>query len=429
LLTRNIAKKGLSSMRSSSLASSAMYFDSDVLRNPFLAILPSVSHNLPRPCRVIRNMHKMIDEKMEYKLPQNLNVLFGEELKDYFVFYCFKRQDEICLLIYDKTMKLIEEIDMPERNYFSSNFHYSIKNELIFSVTISATTFDNRLPETKDYYQFYETKWYKVSIKKKATISVIEEWKKSEIKDIKSIVQKDKVVWVSNVQNVSIVNNRYKKRWALQFAITSSKFELPKFRQIESSYSGIKDIDALLFDEKLYIGAVCQVSWDKAVLLSYDFKTELVKSKIFDFPLKKLHNYDTVKLQINNNDIICFFNSISQEYSKKYEFKIYRAKTGLDLLQETESDCLNEYDFVRGVKWMNFKGKLLTSYAYKKDDATGFISEVNYNEKVLMNIADEYPILITSDNKLLSSFKRKEPYENTYFRLQELKTMANTQYT
>ena len=366
---------------------------------------------------------------MEYKLPQNLNVLFGEELKDYFVFYCFKRQDEICLLIYDKTMKLIEEIDMPERNYFSSNFHYSIKNELIFSVTISATTFDNRLPETKDYYQFYETKWYKVSIKKKATISVIEEWKKSEIKDIKSIVQKDKVVWVSNVQNVSIVNNRYKKRWALQFAITSSKFELPKFRQIESSYSGIKDIDALLFDEKLYIGAVCQVSWDKAVLLSYDFKTELVKSKIFDFPLKKLHNYDTVKLQINNNDIICFFNSISQEYSKKYEFKIYRAKTGLDLLQETESDCLNEYDFVRGVKWMNFKGKLLTSYAYKKDDATGFISEVNYNEKVLMNIADEYPILITSDNKLLSSFKRKEPYENTYFRLQELKTMANTQYT
>jgi len=38
--TRNIAKKGFSGMQSSSPASSSLYLDSDVLRNPFLAILP-----------------------------------------------------------------------------------------------------------------------------------------------------------------------------------------------------------------------------------------------------------------------------------------------------------------------------------------------------------------------------------------------------
>ncbi|NJK98516.1 MAG: hypothetical protein HC905_29590 [Bacteroidales bacterium] len=39
-ITRNIAKKGFYGMRSSSPASISLYFDSDVLRNPFQAILP-----------------------------------------------------------------------------------------------------------------------------------------------------------------------------------------------------------------------------------------------------------------------------------------------------------------------------------------------------------------------------------------------------
>jgi hypothetical protein len=42
LLTRNIAKKGFSGMRSSSPASSSLYLDSDALRNPFQAILPTL---------------------------------------------------------------------------------------------------------------------------------------------------------------------------------------------------------------------------------------------------------------------------------------------------------------------------------------------------------------------------------------------------
>lgn len=43
--TRNIAKKGFRGLRSSSPASSSLYFDSDVLRNPFQAILPNVVSN------------------------------------------------------------------------------------------------------------------------------------------------------------------------------------------------------------------------------------------------------------------------------------------------------------------------------------------------------------------------------------------------
>jgi len=39
-VTRNIAKKGFSGMQSSSPASISLYLDSDVLCNPFHAILP-----------------------------------------------------------------------------------------------------------------------------------------------------------------------------------------------------------------------------------------------------------------------------------------------------------------------------------------------------------------------------------------------------
>jgi len=40
--TCNIAKKGFRGMRSSSPASISSYLDSDVLRNPFQAILPTL---------------------------------------------------------------------------------------------------------------------------------------------------------------------------------------------------------------------------------------------------------------------------------------------------------------------------------------------------------------------------------------------------
>ncbi len=46
--TRNIAKKGFSGMRSSSPASISLYLDSDVLRIPFQAILPTLDIILQR---------------------------------------------------------------------------------------------------------------------------------------------------------------------------------------------------------------------------------------------------------------------------------------------------------------------------------------------------------------------------------------------
>ena len=44
LIICNIAKKGFSGMRSSSPASISLYLDSDVLRNPFHAILPPLCY-------------------------------------------------------------------------------------------------------------------------------------------------------------------------------------------------------------------------------------------------------------------------------------------------------------------------------------------------------------------------------------------------
>jgi hypothetical protein len=47
--TCNIAKKGFSGMRSSSPASISLHLDSDVLRIPFQAILPTLAVSVQKP--------------------------------------------------------------------------------------------------------------------------------------------------------------------------------------------------------------------------------------------------------------------------------------------------------------------------------------------------------------------------------------------
>lgn len=65
-LTRNIAKKGFSGMRSSSPASISVHLDSDVLRNPFQAILPTLA--------TIAKKHRAMMKVKIYKLAtQELN--------------------------------------------------------------------------------------------------------------------------------------------------------------------------------------------------------------------------------------------------------------------------------------------------------------------------------------------------------------------
>ena len=49
-VTRNIAKKGFSGMRSSSPASSSLYLDNDVLRIPFQAILLTFVAKYKKEC-------------------------------------------------------------------------------------------------------------------------------------------------------------------------------------------------------------------------------------------------------------------------------------------------------------------------------------------------------------------------------------------
>jgi hypothetical protein len=85
---------------------------------------------------------------------------------------------------------VLKEIEVNEPRYFSVNFHLIEANQLLFSTTLTATTFDNKLPETNDYYQYFETKWYRLKItskgisRKKPEIELkeYEFWKKSEIK-------------------------------------------------------------------------------------------------------------------------------------------------------------------------------------------------------------------------------------------------------
>jgi hypothetical protein len=61
-VTCNIAKKGICGMRSSSPASISLYLDSDVLRNPFQAILPPLcaiinhSVHMIKDCNPVRNI-------------------------------------------------------------------------------------------------------------------------------------------------------------------------------------------------------------------------------------------------------------------------------------------------------------------------------------------------------------------------------------
>lgn len=59
-VTCNIAKKGFRGMRSSSPASISLYFDSDVLRIPFQAILPPLTHFIEQTLSTVLTTSKPI---------------------------------------------------------------------------------------------------------------------------------------------------------------------------------------------------------------------------------------------------------------------------------------------------------------------------------------------------------------------------------
>jgi len=367
---------------------------------------------------------------MKVELPRNIDIIKSAELEDYFVFYAFNRSDNLFLYVTDKSLNILKEIEVNERGYFSSEFHIVEENELLFSTTLSATTFDNKLPETNDYYQFYETKWYKLKVKSKGLftknpdieLKEFEFWGKSEIKNIKSKKIDGKTYWLSDVQNVRIENNRYRKSWSLQYAVTNSINKLPKFKLIDVRYSGVKSIDFHVENQIFYIAAICNISWDTPIVLRYEIETERIQKEELKIKIRKLHHLHKAKL-VNYNDIlISYFNSTSHEYSKKYEFRIYKSTTPKSFNEESVISLLNELDYIRNVQWYEHEGKTLSSYAALKDSKAIRITNVLPNEEKLIDeIEDINTILISNSNELIYSCVKGEPYKKTYLAKQRLK--------
>ena len=79
-ITCNIAKKGFNGMRSSSPASISLYLDSDVLRNPFQAILPPLATRR-RPTHI--QAHLVFSEtQADMKNQKSLNLGQRNEKQD-----------------------------------------------------------------------------------------------------------------------------------------------------------------------------------------------------------------------------------------------------------------------------------------------------------------------------------------------------------
>lgn len=367
---------------------------------------------------------------MEVQLPRNINIIKSAELDDYFVFYAFNRSDHLFLYVTDKSLNLEKEIEVNERGYFSTEFHIVEKNELLFSTTLSATTFDNKLPETNDYYQFYETKWYKLKVtskgifKKKPDVELTEYefWEKSEIKNIKSKKIDDKIYWLSDVQNVRIENNRYRKSWSFQYAVTNSINELPKFKCIDIRYSGVKSIDFYVENETFYVAAICNISWDTPIVFRYEIETERIQSEELKIKIRKLHHLHEAKLVNYNDKLISYFNSTSHEYLKEYEFRIYKSTTLKSFNGESKISLLNELDYIRNVKWYEYEGKILSTYVPLKDSKAIRITNVLPDEEKLIDeIEDINTILISSSNDLIYSCVKGKSLKKTYLVKQRMK--------
>lgn len=367
---------------------------------------------------------------MEVQLPRNINIIKSAELDDYFVFYAFNISHHLFVYVTDKSLNLIEEIEMNELGYFSSEFHITEENELLFSTTLSATTFENKLPETNDYYQFYETKWYKLKVttkgifKKKPNVELneYEFWSKSEIKNIKSKKIEGKIYWVSDVQNVRIEKGRYKKSWSFQYAVTHTINELPKFKHINLNYSGVKSIDFHVENQILFVAAICNISWDTPIVFSYEIKTKQIQNEELKIKIRKLHHLHEAKLINFNNKLISYFNSTSHEYSKKYEFRIYKSITPKSFNEESEISFLNELDSIRNVKWYEHKGKILTSYSPLNESKVIRITHVLPDEEKLIDELENIDtILISNNNELVYSCVKGEPLKKTYIVKQRMK--------
>jgi len=358
---------------------------------------------------------------MEVALPRNINIIKSAELEDYYVFYAFNRSAHLFLYVTDKSLYLIEEVEINEPGYFSSDFHQTNKNELLFSVTKTSTS--EKLPETKSSYQYFETKWYKLHIvdggiikkKKIVKLEAYKYWKKSEIKNIKSTSINGKIYWVSDIQNIRIENGFYKKSWSLQYAITTEFGELPTFHKIEIAYSGIKAIDFKVDNKNLIVGAICAITCDKPLVLSYNMETAAVQKEELNIKVRRLHHLHDVKLIQSETEIISYFNSTSHEYSKKYEFRIYKAKTLKSFGEASEISFLNELDYLRNVKWYEQDNKLYTSYAHLKESKAVRLSQVSINnESIISEFEDINSIMISESQELIFSIVKGGSLKKTY---------------
>lgn len=369
---------------------------------------------------------------MKVQLPRNISIIKSAELEDYFAFYAFSHPDHLFLYITDKSFNLVEEIEINEKGYSFSSFHLTNKNELIFSVAISSTS--ERLTDTKSYYQYYETKWYKLKILSKGFLTkepvieldTLEYWKRSEISKIVSKTIGGRNYWLSNIQNIRIEDGRYKKSWSLQYATTSVFNDLPRFKRIDIEYSAIKAIDFHVEEEVMYVAGICGRSRNIPIILTYNMQTKKIHIEELEMDIRELHHLHDVKLVNRGDEIVSYFNSTSHEYSKIYEFRIFRTITPKSRTEKSKVSHLNDLDFIQNVKWYEHDNRLFASYVPSRGYKRIRISEVLADEEILIDELEGIStIMITRSNELIYSYVMGNPSKKTYLEKRKMKTKAH----
>ena len=270
--------------------------------------------------------------------------------KDYFLLISGAYGNRV-LTVLDRELGIVSEHEFSGIEMWEEEFHI---DEAASKVLISVTTSETFPIESKTYQGFH-TLWYELNETVDGfQLNQIDQWERSDIKQIKSKPDGDERVWVC-LRDLSALNQLGNRMPRTSFGIArTSGLEVPEFEYAQSNEHNYlsQNFDFEVTPSDILLSGIGTISHDVPTLLRISRDRKNMEFFEVDLPLKKLHNFRDTVIKRADDRLYAYFWITSDEYCKKYRFEIYAVDINERLSKSTFTKAL-EADFAHPFRWNN----------------------------------------------------------------------------
>jgi len=303
------------------------------------------------------------------------------------------------LTVLDNQLNKISEHDFSGIQMWDEEFHIDEENSKILISVITTETF----PLESKTYQGYNTLWYELKEKSGAfDLELIDKWKKSDIKGIKSKIHNGERTWVAlrELNYISQTGNKGKNSFI--GIAQNTNLEVPNFEySVSNQHSHLsQNFDIELSDKDIFISGIGSVANNTPTIFRIAKNRKNLEFIELDIPIKKLHNFHDTVIKKVGKELFAYFWITSSEYCKKYTFELYSVSLKESLLSSTFLKAI-ESDYVHSFAWSS------NGVAYKKDKGSTpcRVGKIDENGKIieLEELKISHPKLLTESGELIGT--------------------------